>query len=550
MRSDFLVTHNSQLITHNYSLLLINYSLLMKRRDFIYTASSFLLPALVDGMGAKAFSKPNSPFMAALMEVADKTDNVLVVIQLSGGNDSLNMVIPLDQMSTYNSLRANIALPETKVLKLKGFDATGLHPSMTGLQGLFNEGKVSIVQAVSYPNPSFSHSRGTDIWSTSVDSNQLATSGWIGRYMEDRFKGYPDGYPNTQMPDPLAIQIGYISSTALLGENRSVSIAIPDPDTFAKLVGDKPNTIPGGTTNTPAGKYIEFIRQQQVSSVQYAGQIKTAAAKAVNLVTYPTGNGLADQLKIVARLIGGGLQTKVYYVTLGGFDTHSAQTSATDTTTGSHANLMKNLSEAITSFQNDIKLMGKDDRVVGMTFSEFGRRAISNGSVGTDHGWAAAQFVFGNAVKQQMIGKNPNLSDLDNSNLKMQNDFRTVYSAILEDFFGASQTSETTTLLKDFVPAPIFRQSAITATEPNFASDFNIYPNPASDEVILNSEAFTRGMEGLQVTDLQGREMNLTKEQIASNQVRMNVSNLNTGRYIVRMPTSQEPITAVLMVAR
>ena len=171
-------------------------------------------------------------------------------------------------------------------------------------------------------------------------------------------------------------------------------------------MGEKPNA-PATNLTGYAGQQIEYIRQQQASAVSYAGQIKKAADKAKNLATYPAGNSMAAQLKIIARLIAGGMKTKVYYVTMGGFDTHAAQVVGTDTSTGNHANLLRTLSDAVLAFQNDLAQLKIEDRVVGMTFSEFGRRAISNGSLGTDHGTSAPMFVFGTAVKSPMVGKKP-----------------------------------------------------------------------------------------------------------------------------------------------
>jgi uncharacterized protein (DUF1501 family) len=523
----------------------------MKRRNFLrHAASSLLLPVSIDGLGAKIFPQP-SPFMQALLEVADNTDRVLVVIQLNGGNDGLNMVIPLDQMSRYTSasFRGNIAISETKALKLKGKPETGLHPAMTGLQTLYNEGKLSIVQAVSYPNPNFSHFRASDIWMTAVDSSVTADSGWLGRYMETRYPDYPDGYPNASMPDPLAIQIGYISSTSLLGNDGTISVAIPDPDTFSQLVGDKPTVTPGAADNTYAGKNIAFLRQQQLSSVAYAAQIKTAAGKGKNMATYPTGNSLADQLKIVARLIHGGLQTKVYYVTLGGFDTHANQVDLTDTSVGTHATLLKYVSDGIKSFQDDIKAMGVEDKVVGMTFSEFGRRAIANGSRGTDHGWGAPMFVFGSAIKTQMIGKNPDLNDLENNNIKMQTDFRQVYAAILEDWFGASATTETAVLFKSFQAVPVFKQT-ITGTEPLVAPTFRVYPNPASIEALAESAAFADGLSRFAVNDLSGRSFEIPLSRFSPTQLRLDISELPAGQYILSAETPSSVLRGKLLVVK
>lgn len=528
----------------------LNYSLPMKRRNFLqYAASSLVLPVLIDGYGAKAFARPSS-FVRSLIELAEQSDRVLVIIQLQGGNDGLNTVIPLDQMSVYtaSNFRGNIAIPETKALKLKNYAATGLHPSMTGMQQLFNDGKLSIIQGVSYPTPNFSHFRASDIWMTAVDSSQTATSGWAGRYLDKRFPNYPKAYPTAETPDPPAIQIGYVAATTLLGPTDSMAIVLQDPDTFARLVGDKPND-PVSTVSGYAGRQIDYIRQQQASSVSYAGQIKTAASKGKNLATYPTGNALSDQLKIIARLISGGLQTKVYYVTLGGFDTHASQVDATDTTVGPHANLLKTLSDAVLAFQTDLGKLKIDDRVVGMTFSEFGRRAISNGSRGTDHGTSAPMFVFGNAIKSSMVGKNPNLSDLDNNNLKMQTDFRQVYAAILTDWFGTDTTTESNTLFRDFPVAPVFR-STVTSTEFTPLADARLYPNPASSEVVLEADAINPGLQSVALTDAQGRMIQLNASQLTATSVRFNVGTLPTGTYVVHVATRQGALTKRLLVAR
>lgn len=521
----------------------------MKRRNFLqHAVSSLALPVLIDGFGAKAFARPSS-FVQSLINLAEQSDRVLVIIQLQGGNDGLNMVIPLDQMRVYTSptFRGNIAIPETKALKLKNYAGTGLHPAMTGLQQLFNDNKLSIIQGVSYPTPNFSHFRASDIWMTAVDSSQTATSGWAGRYLDKQYPGFPADYPTVTMPDPPAIQIGYVTATTLLGPTDSMAIVLQDPDTFARLVGDKPsnptNEIPGY-----AGQQVEYIRQQQASSVSYAGQIKTAAGKGQNIATYPASNALAAQLKIIARLISGGMKTKVYYVTMGGFDNHAAQVVATDTTTGTHATLLKTLSDAILAFQTDLGQLKVEDRVVGMTFSEFGRRAISNGSYGTDHGTSAPMFVFGSGVKTPMVGKNPNLSDLDNSNLKMQTDFRQVYAAILTDWFGTAATTETAALFKDFAAAPVFRQT-VTATEPLFA-DARLYPNPASSDVIVESSWLRQGVTSVQVADMQGRFMSVNTSRPSATSVQLNINHLPTGDYVLRIETGQGLLTKRMIVAR
>ena len=507
---------------------------------------------MLDGFTAKAHTQATTPFMQAMMEVADANDNILVVIQLSGGNDGLNMVIPLDQYATYSSaaFRGNIALSESKILKLKNTPETGLHPSMTGLQTLFEEGKLSIVHSAGYPVPSFSHFRASDIWFTAVDSDKLSTSGWLGRYVQDR---YPDFLNSTTNPDPLAIQISSISSTVFNTASITSAVAIQDPDTFSRLVGDKPNITPGVLPDTAGGKYTAFVRQQQTASFAYAGQLKTAAGKGKNFATYPTNNSLADQLKIVSRLIHGGLQTKVYYVTLGGFDTHADQVSANDNNVGAHANLMQKVSEGIKSFMDDLKAQGTQDKVVGMTFSEFGRRPFSNGTKGTDHGWASPLFVFGNAVKTQIIGKNPDLKSLKSGdNIPLQNDFRTVYAAVLKDWMGASEASVKSILLdKAFTPADIFKNTKVLANEiENPLSDVNIFPNPAQIETTIQSESFAKNNVELSITDVYGRTFNTNPTRKSRTEMLLNVTNMPSGKYFVKIDTGAEPLVKALMVAR
>ncbi len=520
----------------------------MNRRNFLQHTAAGLLPVFLGGYGARAYGQ-QSPMLEALAKLADLNDRVLVLVQLSGGNDGLNMVIPLDQMSQYNTLRSNIALPEAKVLKLNNNLTTGLHTSMTGLQSLYNEGKLSIVHSVSYPAPNFSHFRANDIWFTGANSNQTLTTGWAGRYLDQEYPGYPDKYPTTDMPDPLAVQISYIPSTSLLGPAQSMAIAIQNPDTFAQLVGDRVAIDTTVNTSTPAGKQIAFIRQQQISSVQYAGQLKTAAGKGKNLATYPTGNTLADQLKIVARLIHGGLRTKVYYVSIGGFDTHANQVNVTDTTIGQHANLMKQVSDGIKSFMDDLKLMGIDDRVAGMTFSEFGRRAISNASYGTDHGAAAPLFAFGNAVKRQVIGKNPDLKDLDNNNIKIQTDYRQVYAAFLSDFLGEKSTVVDGVLGKAFDKSLIFQQ-LILANEPQPMA-LRLFPNPAVDDVMLEADAFSAGVSAVNVADATGRRLSVPVSVLSPTGLGISVRELPMGTYFVSVETlDKQRLTARMLVAR
>ena len=428
-----------------------------------------LYPIGASGMGVKALTEDSVLVQSLMKTTALNTDRILVIIYLNGGNDGLNTVVPLEFYSSYHDLRSNIAIPENKVLSLSGNAETGLHPAMTGMRDLYNQGKLSIIHSVSYPNPNQSHVRSTDIWMTAVDSDQYAKTGWAGRYLANRFPNYPIGYPNPDMTDPLAVQIGYMNTPVLAGNDQSLGVTIENPDSFYALLGQGSGPSSTELPCCDAGELILFFRQQQILSMNYSKEVKRAGDAGRNIGSYPTPTSPADlseQLKIVARLIHGGLKTKIYFVEMFGYDTHASQVNPNDASGGVHANLLKKLSDSISAFQNDLKLQGTEDKVIGMTFSDFGRRASSNASFGTDHGVAAPMFVFGTGIKRQVVGTNPDLvNDLvplqptagdKNQDIKMQIDFRRIYSDILNDWFGTSGTTTNSLLFKNFKTTSLF----------------------------------------------------------------------------------------------
>ncbi len=512
----------------------------MKRRSFLKTSSLVaLLPWTLDGLGARAFGQETSAFLNALGTTADANDRVLVVIQLNGGNDGLNTVIPLDQMGVYKKIRTNIAIEEAKVLKLRYQEQAGLHPSLKGFQDLYNDGRLSIVENVGYENPSFSHFQANDIWFKGDSTPNDTTSGWLGRYLEERFAGYPEGYPSAQMPDPLAIQISAVASTALLGPKQSVALAIQDVDTFARLIGEKPAAPPSPNLNALANDYVDFVRGQQTLSVAYADQLKAAASKGTTGANYPSGNRLADQLKVVSRLIKGGLRTKVYYVTLGGFDTHANQLIL-------HNNLLTQLAEATKAFLDDLKINKLDDRVAGMTFSEFGRRAYSNGSAGTDHGWASPQFVFGHGIKTQFIGSSPDLNNLVKNNIAIEYDFRQVYASLLRDWFEVDEGTVRDIMLgRDYEVVPIFRET-ITAVAPS-TDLLVLYPNPATTEARL-SWPMGEELKSVEVVSLSGRIIPAPALLQQTNQLVLDLRRVTRAQYIVKLQTTRAVYTRHLLV--
>jgi uncharacterized protein (DUF1501 family) len=479
----------------------------MKRREFLGKSVAAALPALISGYSVKALNA-NSPLVQALLSTNADTDHVLVIIQLSGGNDGLNMVIPISTYSLYNGARNNIAIPEDKILRLNGYDKTGLHPAMTGLQSLYNDTKLKVIQAVGYPQPNFSHFRATDIWMTASNSNQEVYTGWAGRYLNYEYPNFPNGYPNADIPDPLAIQIGSTATLTTQGPSVNMAMSITSATNFYQLINGTSDAVPA----TKAGKELSYIRTVAKQTQQYAGTITAAAAKVTQQSAYPTNNGLADQLKIVARLIKGGLKTKVYMVSFGGFDTHSLQTTVADTTVGNHATLLGRVSAAIRAFQDDLIFLGIEDRVVGMTFSEFGRRIKSNSSVGTDHGAAAPMFVFGKPVQGGVLGDNPTIPTTPtvNDNVPMQYDFRSIYTTLLQNWFCLDKT----TVQALFPPningqlqdLPLIKSGTCSATVPSTSGNSIITnaPNPftSNTEITFTTQG---GHTLIQIIDNAGR---------------------------------------------
>jgi uncharacterized protein (DUF1501 family) len=504
----------------------------MKRRHFLRNAG-VLLPSLVSGFSFRAFSA-DSDLMQSLLLPVTETDHVFVIIQLNGGNDGLNMVIPVEHFSNYVNARQNIYIPEDKVLKLT--DKAGLHPAMTGLETMYKNGQLKVVQSVGYPQPSFSHFRATDIWMSASDSKTVVNSGWAGRYLNYEYPNFPNGYPNTSMPDPLAIQIGSTTSLTLQGPAVNMGMSISNTSNFYNLI----NGIQDPAPNTPAGKELTYIRQVAQQTQQYAVVIKDAATKTVQQVSYPVNNSLGDQLKIVARLIRGGLKTRIYMVSYGGFDTHSVQVNETDTTTGTHANLLKNVSDAIKAFQDDLKFLGVDERVVGMTFSEFGRRIKSNGSTGTDHGAAAPLFVFGKNVLGGVLGDTPMIPSnaTVNDNIPFQYDFRSVYATILANWLCVDDLDLQQIMLKNFQVLPLVNAGGCKKAV-NLSGEMLIsnYPNPFTSSTIITFKT-EGGHTLIQVIDTTGRVItNLTDKEYTAGTytVVFDGSHLATGVYYARL---------------
>jgi uncharacterized protein (DUF1501 family) len=516
----------------------------MKRRDFLRNASlGSVIPSFANGLGLKAIA--GSSMLRTLTNSATDTNHVLVIIQLSGGNDGLNMVLPLDQYTNLAAARQNILIPANKALTLNGFPKTGLHPSMTKLAQKFNEGKVSIIQGVSYPTPSFSHFRATDIWMTGSDSTQNLATGWAGRYLGNEYPNYPVGFPNTVMPDPLAIQIGTSLALTFYGPNLPMALTLSENNTANSLNNFLNLGINNSVTQVPhVQKELDYIKTVANQANKYNVSMKTAYTKGTTKAVYPN-NSLANQLKLVAQMISGGMKTRIYHVSTGGFDNHSSQTDNTDTTIGTHANLLESLSDAIAAFMDDLALLGLEDRVLGMTFSEFGRRIKSNASVGTDHGSGSPMFIFGKRLHGGIVGSNPQIAAVTGigETVPMQYDFRSVYASILKDWFCVPQTELDNILLKNFQTLKIVNSPNCISTDvhdANAAAGKNMiynYPNPFDKSTRLKFETIG-GHTMIQIFDVEGKLLATPIDKELNEglyEVNFDSENLPSGVYYCRL---------------
>lgn len=380
---------------------------------------------------------------SALQTVTGKDNPILVVLQLAGGNDGLNTVIPYGQ-DAYYVARPNIGIAPGKLLKIN--EELGLHSKLTGLRGLYDSGDLAIIQGVGYPNPNRSHFRSTDIWQTASDSNRFEREGWLGKYFDSCCSGADPAVGvsiGRQAPMAFTARTPTGITFADPSQFRFMSEAASDPEATEKIFRDMMSMDDGSEENSGAsvaavggamaagdGDTIDYLRRTGLDAQVSSDKVLEITRRVKNSANYPGNSQLANGLKLVSRLIAGGMPTRVYYVSLGGFDTHSSQLVT-------HDRLMGELNGAITAFVEDLKAQGNFDRVMLLTFSEFGRRVTENNSGGTDHGAAAPMFVVGGNVKPGLYGEQPSLLKLNDGDLIYNVDFRNVYATILDKWMQA-----------------------------------------------------------------------------------------------------------------
>ncbi|MBN2348222.1 MAG: DUF1501 domain-containing protein [Bacteroidales bacterium] len=541
----------------------------MDRRKFIKKISATTSGAVMLGRFPVKLLAGN--FDLKKIAAASNNENVLIFIQMHGGNDALNTLIPVSQYNEYYSFRPNIAIPDHGSRKFINVDQTlalqnqaGLHPDMTGFKALYDQGKATIIQNVGYDNMNLSHFRGRDIVFMGVGGNDDTSgvrSGWMGRFLNYEYPGYPEAYPTTEMQDPIAIELGNAMSLAFHREQGiPIGLNVWSPEHFYNLISgvgvDNANiSFPDGH----AGDELRYLWQFENMSNEYAERLRDVYNQGSNSSevypeTYPfscpdnfRNNPLSGQLQLIARLLKGGIKTRIFLCRMGGFDTHGNQVEEYDSTLGGHAALLYHLSSAIKAFQNDLATLGLEDKVLTMTFTEFGRRVHSNASYGTDHGTATPVFLFGKGLQGGIVGTNPDLNDLQNGNLKYAIDYRQVYTSVVLDWFGASEGAMQATGFDSWIDKKI-DLFGTTGLHPkgNENLQFEIYPNPVKD--FANVEVFLLNPSEiyLRLYDLNGRLLNVlyqNKLNFGQTHFTVHFPPLPTGEYILILQSEKTKIT-------
>lgn len=470
----------------------------MKRRNFIK------LTATASAIGLFPFEIKAMLKDIDVNNCGNLSNRKLVLINLAGGNDGLNTIIPINVYDDYVNLRPTLRIPNSGPNAFINLDTTvsenqllGLHPALTGFKSLYDQGWLRVLQSVGYPSQNKSHFESTDLYSTGNDGNTWSNgqdSGWIGRFMETYYEA------ELQNNYPLGVQIG--SSKTSLGfhgeeeHGLAINISGQDPSGFYTelngLGGQPPTNVP----NSHYGLELQYIIDTDNLSNIYSQAISNAFNSGTNSNSYPDTD-IANQLKTVARLISGGLETKVYMVRISGFDTHNGQAQGNGDVTGKHHELLEEVSGAIDSFFTDLDSQAISDDVVGLTFSEFGRKAKENGNFGTDHGEIAPMFVFGKPVNGGISGVNVDLSEATSDNNyqieTVQYDYRQTLATLLQDFLGASDATIDTTFF-NHTSSQSFTQSKISEL---IKDSYSVEQNCQSNTLSTEYYEFTENKEWL-----------------------------------------------------
>ncbi|MGB1970893.1 MAG: DUF1501 domain-containing protein [Flavobacteriaceae bacterium] len=536
----------------------------MKRRQFIKLSSTASAIGLMPFQVNASLKLMNSFFNC------DVSNRKLVLVELAGGNDGLNTVIPISAFTDYQTLRPNIHIPSSLYLPLNQIDTSltgtnqdiALHPALTGFQNLYAADQLRIIQSVGYPSQNKSHFASKDIYATGNDGsnwNNGSDSGWIGRYME---QAYADLIPANY---PLGIQIGSQNTNlgfhGIVEHGLALNINGQDSENFYSVLSGLGGTPPENIPNSHYGEELQNIINVDALSNQYSEIISNSFNAGSNsaTTTYPDTN-LADQLKTVARLMRGGIQSKIFMVKLGGFDTHNNQNQASGDILGDHYELMSQLSEAIEAFMSDLNSDSLADDVLGITFSEFGRKAQENGSLGTDHGEVAPVFAFGKPVKSGVSGVNVDLSEAVSSNnfqiQSVQYDYRQTFATIMQDFLGSNDAvvdaafvgnmnSESFTdykipdLVKSEFLVPESCYDGSLSTPNQTLAEWSVYPNPFKTDFFVKSEN-QHLKTSYELRNYLGQRVLSGDLEFVNGNAKIQTNNLQNGLYILTLKNNIE----------
>lgn len=511
------------------------------RRSFLELASmgGIATSLVAGGIPMQVFGK-HTLFQSSTLADNDRT---VVIIRLNGGNDGLNTVIPFND-SLYYEKRPNIAIPQAETLAIS--DDLGFHPTMTGMKALWDRDQLSVLTNVGYPTPNKSHATSGQIWERG--DRELVSGGWGGRYIE---ASIPDIY--TEIPEhPVLTQVGSSNALFFNGRIGRLGFGIPNDQVLERLAE---GSILYDAEDVPAtlwGDKLSTVRKVANSASQYGQVVGDILQAQSNAAEYPD-TPLGRQLASIAKMIRGGLKTKMYLVRVGGWDTHENQL-------GRHVNLLTNLSNAVKAFQDDLDSDGHSERVLTLTVSEFGRRVHENGSFGTDHGEAAPLFVVGKNVLPGLIGSLP---DLAGDNLPYSLDFRSVYSTIMEHWLGLDNASAQTVVNGAFeyqpfvafnpVDPPDSTSNEELETPGPFATLSQNYPNPFNPATQIRFELAVPSFVNLRVFDLQGRliETLVSKTLPAGpHSVSFDATHLASGTYLYRLESPRGVQTKKMVLLR
>ncbi|RAJ18100.1 DUF1501 domain-containing protein [Olleya aquimaris] len=485
-------------------------------------------------------SRPSS-LASALSE--SENDRVLVLIRLKGGNDGLNTIVPIDQYDIYANLRPTLKHNLNSLYNLSA--DVGIPTSMTDLQSLWGNGAMKVAHGVGYQYNSLSHFRGSDIWASTDAINEEPT-GWFGRYFEQLYPDYLVNPPTI----PAAVQIGSIGNLIFDGNDSNYAFSVANPQQLETIAQ---NGTLHDMTNLPGctyGDQLQFMRGTTNTTFNYAGIIHNAYTSSTNDVTY-LNNQFGRQLANVARMIKGNLGTKVYMVTLGGFDTHANQ--AAD-----HDNLMITLSNTVKQFFDDLAVTGHDQEVLAMTISEFGRRPDENGSLGTDHGAASPLLLFGPGLQGNgFIGNHPSLTTLDNDgNLIYNLDFRQIYATVMQEWLCIDPAVVNQALLgQTYNTVDLgFNCAALTTDDYDIAEGFTHYVLMTGNQTIIKFKNPMTQHTVVKLYDILGKEVTTLKnEMLLAGEHEINVketaqTRLSTGQYIYRISVGQQHYSKSIII--